>query len=451
MSRINDRSDRLSLLLRILAVLVVGALLATACASNGGDGAATEDAGDDGANEDVAPAEEDPEDASDEPEGEADDAAGEPAADAEVLQIGGVNSETGNFVPFTTPAVDGAKLAIQRINESGGFEVDGTTYTMEFINIDDRSEEAAAIAGMLELVEDRGINIVFGPQISALAQQVEDILVSNDVLYLTASDYGGEPVFSDPDLPLFFGGQIPLEQRASLLADGFADLGVESVGLMAADDPTGNAVLPSFRAAFEEVDIELIEVLFPFEVSDLTPFMTRMAAEDPDALFFFYPQNRFAEALRLARDLDVANEAYAVWNANTTIFTEEELGGALDKILYSPQITPSLAFPPSQEIEQFKQDLLALDPNFPETSGNFAFFYFDLVYMLVEAMQDAGTVTDTIAIADALQDVQIDGLAGTVCIADDERRIQYDTAQLFLEPGTDEPRVETFPSPCNEQ
>ena len=118
----------------------------------------------------------------------------------------------------------------------------------------------------------------------------------------------------------------------------------------------------------------------------------------------------------------------------------------LSKPLFSAQAAPSFAYPANDKVKEFKQRVLAFDSGIPLNNANFIFYTYDPVHMLVQAMQDAGTVDDTQAVAAALQKVVYDGVAGTVCWKSDSRVIKYDTGQLFVRDG--EVSTESFPSDC---
>src|SRR4051812_41415670 len=97
-----------------------------------------------------------------------------PAAQAQgktgVVRIGINDSLSGALVAFGTPPVAALRLAIKDINEKG-FVVGDTTYRFQAVEVDNRSEGAAAVAGMTRLVEDEKVRFVFGPTVSALANQ----------------------------------------------------------------------------------------------------------------------------------------------------------------------------------------------------------------------------------------------------------------------------------------
>jgi ABC-type branched-subunit amino acid transport system substrate-binding protein len=86
-------------------------------------------------------------------------------------------------------------------------------------------------------------------------------------------------------------------------------------------------------------------------------------------------------------------------------------------------------------VKSFTERLKAFDDKVTPETGNFAFYSYDFVPMLVEAMKKAGTVDDPQKVVDALTTLTDDGVAGTVCFSQDERTAIYDGSRVFARDG----------------
>ena len=197
-------------------------------------------------------------------------------------------------------------MSVQEINDAGGFKVGDTTYTLKLEERDDRSDGSAAVAGTLELVNDVGVKYLFGPTVSALANQAQEITTENGVLEISAAgSWQGLGYLDDPSKPLLFGTQVPPETRGSVLVSGIQKLGdVKKVGLMSQDDDTTKGNIPAFLDAFDAAGIDVVQSLFPTDTTDFTPFLNKLKSDNIDVLFFFFPQARTQEAIQLAEELD---------------------------------------------------------------------------------------------------------------------------------------------------
>lgn len=354
------------------------------------------------------------------------------------VTIGLEESQSGDCSAFGIPPASAVKLAVQEINDAGGFEVDGTTYTLDLVERDDRCEPSSVIANMTELVEDEGIKFVFGPTTSALANQASEITVANEVLHFSAAgSWQTLGYLSDDAKPLLFGTQVPLSSLADVQAEGMIEIGGPDAvfGILSQDDDTSAGNVPPVVEALEAAGHRVVDIRFPPDATDFTSFLTRMKSEGVDVLFYFYPQARAAEVISLALQLDVAPGGFATRNVDPAIALEGAIGEPLPVPFFSAQGTPSFAYPPNDRVAEYAETLKAFAPNMPLTGANSSFYMYDFVYMLVEAMKAAGTVDDPTAVAEALRELTYEGAAGTVCFAEDQRTAIYDTGLVFVRDG----------------
>src|SRR3972149_7529464 len=70
---------------------------------------------------------------------------------------------SGPLQSFGEPTGDGVKLAVQEINDAGGFQVGDTIYTIKLLEHDTRSDISNTVAINTELVRDDEVNVIWGP------------------------------------------------------------------------------------------------------------------------------------------------------------------------------------------------------------------------------------------------------------------------------------------------
>lgn len=401
------RSIRRSWRGKLLAVVVIALLTASACGSDSKPSASSASSGASGG-----------------------------ATKKGVVKLGVDESLTGPFVAFAIPPADAVKLAAKEINDAGGFTVGDTNYTLEVTVLDDRSDGAAAVANVTQLVQDDGIKFIFGPTTSSLANQTADITVANDAMQLSgAGSWQTSGLLKDEAKPLLFGTQVPLDVLAKNQADGIAKLGGDTIGILSQDDDTSKGNVPPVVTALQAQGKKVLDVRFPKETTDFTSFLTQMKADGMDTLFYFFPQARAAEVINLALQLNAAPMGFSTRNVDPAVALTGATGGPLPLPFHSLQGTPSFQYPPNDRVKKVAADMLKLDPQLPLTGANSTFFQYDFVRMVVLAMQKAGTVDDTKAVATALRTITYDGAAGKVCFAKDQRTAIYDTGQIFVRDG----------------
>jgi len=163
-------------------------------------------------------------------------------------------------------------------------------------------------------------------------------------------------------------------------------------------------------------------------------------------VFYVYPQARGAEAARITADLGAA-KGFVTTNTPASVALEEAVGGPLPIPWASAYGTPSFEYPANERIEAFTEKILAFEPKLPLDVASAVFWFYDYVAMLAEAMEQAGSVEDVPAIAEALQSITYDGVAGRICYRENERIPSADIGSVFVVDG--EVESKNTPSSCD--
>jgi branched-chain amino acid transport system substrate-binding protein len=260
---------------RIAASLLALALVGAACSGRDDDNeAATDEGGSEGAAEssiDTA------------------DCAADPTAEIEGDEIKLVSSfpQSGATAAFSQIA-RGWKAYFQMVNDNGGVDIAGNTYTIAFEDKDDQYNAQNTVANIDELVGQDGSNafaafsIVGTANNLAIRDQLGDLCVPN----LFAAT--GSPVWGDPNYPWTLGSSL---SPYSLEGKAFADLLAEEnpdakVAMLIQDDDFGKAYEEGFRAAIEDTDIELVKVeKYATGATEVSAQITSLAASGADAFF----------------------------------------------------------------------------------------------------------------------------------------------------------------------
>ncbi len=108
------------------------------------------------------------------------------AASAQTVKIGVIAALTGGGAPWGMAAAEGAKIAAAEVNAKGGLDVGGKKHKVEVIAYDDQYKAADAVAAYNRLVRQDGakyVIIMSSAGALALKQNVED----DKILALTSS------------------------------------------------------------------------------------------------------------------------------------------------------------------------------------------------------------------------------------------------------------------------
>ena len=101
-----------------------------------------------------------------------------------VLKIGAINDLTGAGAVNGIASVNGHKLAVDDINAAGGVKIGDTTYTLELIAYDCKSDPNEAISAMQRLVTVDDVSVIEGPSLSNIGLACVDTTNELEVPFL---------------------------------------------------------------------------------------------------------------------------------------------------------------------------------------------------------------------------------------------------------------------------
>jgi branched-chain amino acid transport system substrate-binding protein len=331
---------------------------------------------------------------------------------------GAMFEQTGPLAGFGEPSFDGLKMAVQDINEDGGFQVGDTIYTIRLVERDTQSNVSQSIAVATELIQDHDVNVIWGPasvgdsESTAITQRSEVLhlcpcpkreltTLSSEEKVRTQSRWAFQTL-SAPSKFLPPGARNTAAEHPEF--DSFATICVNS--------ETGHAFCDYFTDAYEAAGFDHVgEVFFPDGTTDFRPFLTNLKADDPDIILNFTDAG--IDQFTLLRDsvaLDVGRFYIAV--ALPYDLFESLVGGAgiRSKMVAAGAAPRNSAIYTSEDARAFFEDKYKPFKGSGLPPGSFAaMLTYDPAFMLLAAMQRAGTVEDTTKIAEALGEIHYSG------------------------------------------
>ena len=374
------------------------------------------------------------------------------AAQTGVVRIGSVQPLSGGGLAFYGKSEEvGLLLAVEQINEAGGFVVGDTTYTIEVVARDSRSDDAVGIAAVQELIRDEGIKIIFGPLPHGVGLAASELTQPEKVLHLMAlsilTSEGGvlNPETSQTTHKWLFQIEPSELTRSVITAAGVLELlgaeeGDTSV-IIATDDPSGQFLGRFYNGVLTALGQKTHPVVFyPPGTTDFTPFLTRLKGLNPDWMHNWYIAADSVLIAEQALELEVA-QGYMVFGVDPG-WWEENFPGGIDN--EAPIVLACInlcrAINTSERSREHYRAVNEFecgnaDGCSPAPLTDITLWQYDYVFMLVEAMKKAGTVDDTTAIAEAMEGITIDGVLSPTLTMDPEwHRVAhgYDTCRVQL-------------------
>ncbi len=377
------------------------------------------------------------------------------------LRIGSAHPMTGDFAWAGETLSNGIRVATAMINEGdarcvaagicepgGGFVVGDTLYTIELVERDTRSDINAAVIATAELVRDEGVKVIFGPSPHGPGLAAQEITQQAEVLHLMALSILSSPdgvltpetARSGGDKHWLFQTEPAEAVRSTITAVGVLDLlGAEPGDLsmiLATDDPSGKFLGEFYNDVLEALGQETRDVVYyPVGVTDFSPFLTRIKAQNPDVMHNWYRAVDSVLIAAQALELQVAKKGYMVFGADPGWWIENasldyDVPVALACLNVCRAVPggydPARAADYYEAVNELECGSPICDP-FPVVMDATLWTH-DYVFMLVKSMQAAGTIDDTTAIADELEKVEYLGVLGPLSFDEYHRSAHgYDT------------------------
>lgn len=316
--------------------------------------------------------------------------------DAAVVNIGYSGPLSGPAAYYGERTLNGVKMAAEEINNSGGFEVNGKTYKLNIVSLDDKYLPNETAANAKRLVQEHHTPIIFTPHSGG----VMALQVFNQTDNFLIAAYTSEPKITETGnkltvrIPPRYDGYIPT----------FADYAMKRFGKKLAVLPTATQygkdwtekLLPYWEKQGGKV-VYKSSIDFTKD-TDFFTIVTNALKEKPDVLFIGGPSEPTAKVAKQARELGfkggfIIMDQVKLDEMQRTIGSYEMLEGSIGvmPLIHSDQPgAPEFA-------EKYRAKFNA------EASSESGYNYLAL-YAFVEAMKAAGTVDDPMAIREHLNE-----------------------------------------------
>ena len=204
----------------------------------------------------------------------------------DTITLGGSMSLSGDFSGTGRLFADAYELTVDRINDTGGVEAgDGTTYELELILRDDKSDLSRSEAIYRDLVE-AGVEYLVGPYSSGITLPVSDV-AANTERPMVAGGGASTQIFERDNEWIF--GLLPT-------ADTYATTSIEmamaqtdpptSAAILSTDDSFSQDVAAGVRQTLQSASVTVaVDETIPDEATDLSRSLALVEDADADVLF----------------------------------------------------------------------------------------------------------------------------------------------------------------------
>jgi branched-chain amino acid transport system substrate-binding protein len=328
------------------------------------------------------------------------------ADDAQSVTVGAILPITGFLSTLGPPERDAMQMGVEAVNKAGGFEVGGQHYMLTLKVLDDESNPpTVGVADYRQLVDVDKVPVVViaaGTRAYQALFRRSPLPVLNilDSTYPSILDVDQHVFLLRSDTPAYVPGAVWYLKNV---------LHKERIGFIgSAADPYSAGIETWVKKAAEAYGVKVVaDVNYPLGTTNFAPFIQSTMAEKPDAIYLGgVTQEVLPVAKQLyqsgIRDLPVVHNSGA-----TPTQAKQIIGDPLYNDVMANNYDFAGTLPETSDnpaTKKFYKDFLA---RFKEYPDDLTMWAYDTPFVLVAAMQKAGSVTDREKIYQAMLDMPI--------------------------------------------
>lgn len=330
----------------------------------------------------------------------------------ETVKIGQIEALTGATATYGWMSAQGTKVAVEEINAKGGFKVGDKTYKIQLLQMDTRGEPREATVQFRKMMEEN-VQFVFGPFLTNIFNAIEPIANQNNGKFLLfAGATSAHHALGKPDhdyLLRTWNWDAGQSGFGKLMVDYLKKLNTKKVAMLFQNDAFGKTAVDIYTGLFKDAGIELQVELFEPGTKDFSAALAKLASGKPDILFPGYSDAVLYDIVRQSTESGFGNRFFLVRGSIGPALKNKD--SIADYIAYVPKYFEE-AEKTEPKTKAFVESYKKIHKrDFPYDQAPLcSSSCYDHVYMLVEAMQKAGTVSDVTKIRKALSEMTYDGL-----------------------------------------
>ncbi len=353
------------------------------------------------------------------------------AAEDETWKIGGIGPLTGDVSVYGTAAMNGAKIAIDEINEAGGI----SGYQIEWNAQDDEHDTEKAV-NAYNTLKDWGMQILIGTVTTAPCNAVGPVAADDNIFMITPSASAEDTVHYGPnEFRMCF--TDPAQGTASAQYIG-ENLDVTKVGVIYdSSDVYSSGIYATFRTEADNYDFEIVAEE-AFTADNATDFSAQIQAMiDAEAELVFLPFYYTEASIVLTQSSTM--EYSPMW------FGVDGMDGILSLEGFDTSLAEGVMlltpFAADAEDDLTVNFVTTYEDLYGEIPNQFAADGYDCAYAIKAALEttdltpadDAQTISD--ALSAAMLEITMDGLTGEGMVWDENGDIAKSPKAVEIQDG----------------
>jgi branched-chain amino acid transport system substrate-binding protein len=325
-------------------------------------------------------------------------------AGSDVIKVGVVLATTGPQSVTGKWVLDGHKMAAMEINEAGGVKVGDRTYKIELIHYDSEGRAESATAATEKLIGQDKVIAIFGTSISSETAAMIPIAERAKTPLITSA--AASQILTQQGAKFFTSAAVQTNNALSVYEDTVKDLGWKKVEILHLNDAWGMTMADAIKKLFAEngVEIAYAEPFAP-DNKEFGVLLNKVKAAKPDGLMLVGQTEITVPIIKQAREIipDIP-----LWDVGGSVL--EEIAKLIPKEAEGLIGGTRTGRVETEEHKKFRERFLQ---TFGYEANSFVYSGYDGIYLLKDALERAGTVTDKEKINQAIRSANFTGLIGT--------------------------------------
>ncbi len=329
-----------------------------------------------------------------------------PASAQQHVTVGIVTATSG---PFAAPGkfqMNGFNLAAEEINGKGGFEVAGKRYLVDLKVYDVHASAAEGASAMQRLTTVDNVPVVLGELSSAAAAAEAPIAQDNQVPLILTVPTG--PELTKQRNPYLFRVNANSDQLAAALADFVAKKNWSPLAFIAWNNDAGRGGVNGMHTHLPSSIKTGYVGYFNVGEVDFSSHITNIRSSGAKAVMLLMDEEPGSLAIAQIRAANLPVELIGTLAMGSDRFLKR-----LDAQRLAGMVQYN-AFPPNAPLPRIKAFSDRYKAKFNEEAHGFAAQSYDGLFVAIEAMKAAKTVTGGPKIRDALAHITHDGVIGRI-------------------------------------
>jgi len=328
------------------------------------------------------------------------------------LRIGEIAGLSGGIAPYGIPMHNARVIAVEEINAAGGIVVGDTRYKLELVSVDGARRDDA-IAALERFVEQENIKFILDGASSSNYYALGPIIKEKHPRALVIGAGGYDPD-TTKGIPNFFRSTFDQKDLFQLEIQWLKDRGVKDLAVLI-DKNHADAIL-YVEQLLPRAGLNVVaDERYTTGQADFAPVLTKLRGMRFDAIIWHGFEPDHVNILKQARTLGLlppkGQAPDYIWISQS--LAEPDFGGPMVggdisyyEGLYMDQFGTAADLPNSTPRIRYLRDIYK--KKFPESPYvSWVSTGYDSVYILVRAIQKAGTVDDVPKVIDALHKLTI--------------------------------------------